>query len=101
MKTSWHQSVFGFLRRALRSFVGGWSLERKSLLFFGVALVLPIGLSFWLVLQMVANRLVMQTTRQTARDYARAEIAWWHAASDKAQIKRPVFPGDGSGAKVI
>ncbi len=61
--------------------VGGWSLQRKSLLFLGVALILPIGLAFWFLLQVVAKDLVMDTTRQTARDYARSVEAWKHVKS--------------------
>lgn len=66
-------------QKLLRRLVGGWSLERKSLLLFGLALVLPIGLAFWFVLEVVADRLVLQTTRQKARDYAKIVIGWTHA----------------------
>ncbi len=71
-------STISFLRRAIRWLVGGWSLQRKSLLFLGVALIVPIGLAFWFLLQVVAKDLVMQTTRQTARDHARSVLAWKH-----------------------
>ena len=74
-------STISFSRRALRWLVGGWSLQRKSLLFLGVALILPIGLAFWFLLQVVAKDLVMDTTRQTARDYARSVEAWKHVKS--------------------
>ncbi len=93
MKTRWYKSLFEFGRKSIRRLVGGWTLERKSLLFFGVALVIPIGLAFWFVLQVVADRVVKQTTRQAARDYARAEIAWRHVTSLNQQA---VFPGPGS-----
>lgn len=63
--------------------VGGWSLQRKSLLFLGVALILPIGLAFWFLLQVVAKDLVMDTTRQTARDHARSVVAWKHVENKK------------------
>ncbi|MFO0943242.1 MAG: ATP-binding protein [Pirellulales bacterium] len=71
-------STISFLRRAIRWLVGGWSLQRKSLLFLGVALIVPIGLAFWFLLQVEAKDLVMQTTRQTARDHARSVLAWKH-----------------------
>lgn len=93
MQNRWYSIIIGLVRRTIRRLVGGWSLERKSLLFFGVALVVPIGLSFWFVLQVVADRVVKQTTRQAARDYARAEIAWRHVTS---QMQKPVIPGPGS-----
>ncbi|MCR9296677.1 MAG: ATP-binding protein [bacterium] len=90
---SWFRSLVELMQRALRWLVGGWSLERKSLLFLGVALVVPIGLSFWFVLQVLADRLVMQTTRQAARDYSRAVIAWRHVTQIAPES---VFPGQGS-----
>jgi two-component system, NarL family, sensor histidine kinase BarA len=76
-------AVIAFSRKALRWLVGGWSLHRKSLLFLGVALILPIGLAFWFLLQVVAKDLVMQTTRQTARDHARSVVAWKHVVNKK------------------
>lgn len=79
MKFPRFKAIFQFASRTLRRLVVGWSLERKSLLFFGVALVLPIGLAFWFVLQVFAQGLAKDTTRQSARDYARAQIAWTHA----------------------
>lgn len=79
----------------LRRLVGGWSLERKSLLFLGVALVVPIGLAFWFVLQVVANQLVIKTTQQAARDYARAETAWRHFTTSKPGSS-PGFPDPGT-----
>ena len=79
MKFPRYKTIFQFASGTLRRLVVGWSLERKSLLFFGVALVLPIGLAFWFVLQVFAQGLARDTTRQSARDYARAQIAWKHA----------------------
>lgn len=76
-------STISFSRRAVRWLVGGWSLQRKSLLFLGVALILPIGSAFWFLLQVVAKDLVMDTTRQTARDYANSVLAWKHVESKK------------------
>lgn len=61
--------------------VGGWSLQRKGLLFLGVALMVPIGLSFWFVGQIIAGNLLMDTIRQSARDHARSIIAWRHVES--------------------
>ena len=77
----------------LRRLFVGWSLERKSFLFFGLALVVPIGLAFWFVLEIVADRLVMQTTRQAARDYARACVAWYHVENMEEES---ILPGEGS-----
>ncbi len=45
------------------------SLERKCLLFFGSVIVVLMCTAFWVV-QLVANRLVIQRTRQIARDYS-------------------------------
>ncbi len=74
----------------------GWSLERKSLLLLGVALVVPIGLAFWFVLEVVADGLVMQTTRQVARDYARAIIAWRHVERRNTAKPETIFPNEVS-----
>ena len=68
-------------RQALRWLVGGWSLQRKSLLFLGIALMVPIGLAFWFLSQLVARDLVRETTRQSARDHARSVVAWKHVES--------------------
>ncbi|HBE66711.1 MAG TPA: two-component sensor histidine kinase [Planctomycetaceae bacterium] len=75
--------ILAWLTGFVQKFVKGWRLEQKSLLFLGFALVVPIGLAFWFVLEVVASRLVMQTVQQEARDYAEKIIAWEHAASDK------------------
>ncbi|MEZ6137909.1 MAG: ATP-binding protein [Pirellulaceae bacterium] len=90
MTNTWTQASAGLLRQVLR----GWTLERKSLLFLGVALVIPIGLAFWFVLQVVAEDLVIRTTQQSARDYARSVIAWQHV--DKRKFREPglELPGD-------
>lgn len=100
MRNRWYRSLVLLSRATLRRLVGGWSLERKSLLFFGVALVVPIGLAFWFVLQVVANNLVMQTTHQAARDYARAEIAWRHASSVNSETLFPSTTDTLSAFKV-
>lgn len=76
-------NVIAASRKALRWLVGDWSLHRKSLLFLGVALIVPIGLAFWFLLQVVAKDLVMQTTRQTARDHARSVVAWKHVENEE------------------
>ncbi len=92
MKPAWYQFVLDLLRQLLRSMVLGWSLERKSILFLGFALILPIGLAFWFVLQVVAEPLVKQTTRQAARDYAKSIIAWRHVERRTAGEGKTVFP---------
>ena len=61
----------------LTSLVGNWSLERKSLLFLGLSLLGSLLLAFYAV-QLFASQLVMETTRQSARDYAHAVIGWKH-----------------------
>ncbi len=65
----------------LKPQVGSWSLERKCLLFLGLALLASLLLAFYAV-QVVASQLVMETTRQTARDYAKLVIGWKHIAID-------------------
>ncbi len=63
--------------RFLKSLLGSWSLERKCLLFLGLALLASLLLAFYAV-QVLASQLVMETTRRSARDYANAVIAWKH-----------------------
>ncbi len=55
-----------------------WSLERKSLLCIGLALLISIYISFSFI-QLVANGLVKENTRQLAKDYANMTVAWAHA----------------------
>lgn len=68
----------------LKSLVGSWSLERKCLLFLGLALLASLVLAFYAV-QVMASQLVMETTRQSARDYANAVIGWKHISTDFKQ----------------
>lgn len=75
------KTFFSFSRQLLNWLVGGWSLQRKGLLFLGVALMIPIGLSFWFLAQIIAGDLVRATTRQSARDHARSIVAWKHVES--------------------
>ncbi len=63
--------------RILKFLFRNWSLERKSLLFIGLSLLISICAAFWFV-QNVAERLVKETTRQVANDYANMSIAWTH-----------------------
>jgi two-component system, NarL family, sensor histidine kinase BarA len=67
--------------RFLKSLVGSWSLERKCLLFVGLALLASLLLAFYAV-QVVAERLVMETTRKSAVGYANAVIGWIHISTD-------------------
>lgn len=83
----------------VRRLVSGWRLEQKSLLFLGFALVVPIGLAFWFVLEVVASGLVMKTVQQEARDYAEKIIAWEHASSPDRT--RTVLPEGLFGPKVL
>jgi signal transduction histidine kinase len=61
----------------LRKTIGGWRLELKCLLLLGLALGASMLLAFS-VFQAVATRLVLETTRQTARDMARTHIFGEH-----------------------
>jgi signal transduction histidine kinase len=63
----------------LKSLLRSWSLERKCLLFLGLALLVSLVLGFFAV-QFVAERLVIEATRQSARDYANAVIGLKHVA---------------------
>lgn len=63
--------------RILKFLFRNWSLERKSLLFIGLSLLISICAAFWFV-QNVADRLVKETTRQVANDYANMSLAWTH-----------------------
>jgi len=65
----------------LKSLGGSWSLERKCLLFLGLALLASLILAFYAV-QLLASQLVMETTHQSARDYAKAVIGWKHISTD-------------------
>ena len=69
----------------LKSMVGNWSLERKCLLFLGLALLASLLLAFYAV-QMVASDLVMTTARQTARDNAKDAINWIHMSQPFEQM---------------
>lgn len=82
-----------FLRRLL----GGWRLERKFLLFSGGALLISLCLSFWAV-QIVAETLVMETTRQAARDFAQYKFLLDHYED---AIVAPKVVGDPIIAKKV
>ncbi|MFO0925380.1 MAG: ATP-binding protein [Pirellulales bacterium] len=64
-------------RSFLRRVFGSWSLERKFLVFFGVALLLALLPAFWAV-QNVAAWLVKERTRQAARDFANSVLIVRH-----------------------
>lgn len=85
--------VIKLLRRA----TGSWTLERKSILLFGTTLLVSICTSFWIV-HRVSNRLIMQATRQTARDYAQNVVYNVHMTEwdSKATHKGPP-PLEGPG----
>ncbi len=76
----------------LKSLFGNWSLESKCLLFLGLALLVSLVLGFFAV-QFVAERLVIEATRQSARDYANAVIGLKHVAWNETSPG-----GDGSNA---
>lgn len=73
--------LFPLTRQLVKWLVSGWSLQRKGLVFLGVALLIPIGVAFWFLSQIVARDLVRETTRQSARDHARSIVAWRHVES--------------------
>lgn len=62
-----------FLKRLLTNF----TLQVKFLLGFGFALLISLLAAFYAV-QAVAERLVIEKTRQAARDYASAVLFWQH-----------------------
>ncbi len=68
--------VMKLLRRATLS----WTLERKSVLFFGSTLLLSVTASSW-IMYLVTKRLVMDTTHQTATDYALLQIYNRHVSA--------------------
>lgn len=63
----------------LKSLFRSWSLESKCLFFLGLALLVSLVLGFFAV-QFVAERLVIEATRQSARDYAHSVIGLKHIA---------------------
>ncbi|MEI8210859.1 MAG: ATP-binding protein [Planctomycetota bacterium] len=75
------------LRKLLKSLFGSWSLERKCLLFLGLALLISLVLGFFAV-QFVAERLVIEATRQTARDFANSYIGLSLFSFDARDIER-------------
>ena len=60
------------------------SLERKSLLFFGSALLVLMGIAFWIV-QVLANSLVMEGTRQRAGIFSGHELERIHSTASAQQ----------------
>ncbi len=83
----------------LKTLVGNWSLERKCLLFLGLALLGSLLLAFYAV-QVVASRLVMETTRQSARDYANAVIGWKHISTDFKTFDSQASTGNASASEL-
>ncbi len=64
--------------RLVQGMFASMSLERKSLLFFGSALLVLMGIAFWIV-QLLANSIVKEGTRQRARDFSDAELMRIHS----------------------
>lgn len=69
----------------LKSLFRNWSLERKGLLFLGLALFFSLVLGFFAV-QFVAERLVKETTRRSARDFANTVVRLRHATWEPPAI---------------
>ncbi len=55
--------------RLLQNLFASASLERKCLLLFGSVVLALMCIAFWVV-QLIANKLVIEKTRQIARDYS-------------------------------
>jgi two-component system, NarL family, sensor histidine kinase BarA len=99
MVVSGVSKLFNFIRQLVKWFVSGWSLQRKGLVFLGVALLIPIGIAFWFLSQIVARDLVRETTRQSARDHARSIVAWRHVESPtfgQQATRRSTSPGSST-----
>ena len=64
--------------RLFQNLFASASLERKCLIFFGSVVVFLMCIAFWVV-QLLANRLVKEKTRQIARDYSFAAVERIHA----------------------
>lgn len=64
--------------RLFQNLFASTSLERKCLLFFGSVILVLMCAAFWVV-QVLANRLVLEKTRQIARDYSFGVIERIHA----------------------
>jgi signal transduction histidine kinase len=63
--------------RLLQGIFASMSLERKSLLFFGSALLVLMGIAFWII-QFLANKNVLEGSHQRARDFSDAELLRIH-----------------------
>ena len=88
--------VIKLLRRA----TGNWTIERKSILFFGTSLLISICAAFWIV-HRVSNHLIMRATHQTARDYARITVYNEHMiAWDPKSDAKGLPPLEGEGFNV-
>lgn len=70
--------------------VGAWSLEKKCLIFLGFALLISMLLSTS-VIQVVAATLVMETTRQSARDFGESVFLIQHAEAF-VKLSKPNTP---------
>jgi len=73
-----------------RNMVGAWSLEKKCLIFLGFALLISMLFSTS-VIQVVAATLVMETTRQSARDFGESIFLIQHAEAF-VKLSKPNTP---------
>ncbi len=64
--------------RLFQNLFASASLERKCLIYFGSVVVVLMCIAFWVV-QLLANRLVKEKTRQIARDYSFSTVERIHA----------------------
>jgi two-component system, NarL family, sensor histidine kinase BarA len=93
----WQGDQHIMVRTWVKSLFVSWSLERKCLLFLGLALMVSLILGFFAV-QLLAERLVMETTRQSARDYAIAIVGLNHVELEKSG-KPKVLTEDSDAAQ--
>lgn len=82
--------VMKLLRRA----TGSWTLERKSMLFFGTTLLVSVTASS-LIMHNLTKQLVMETTHQTAADYALLQIYNKHIGKLASDDQKPLIALQG------
>ncbi len=82
-------------RKHLRRIVGAWRLEWKLVVLLGTSLLTALFIAFWAV-QSISERLVMERTRQAARDYASYTFVMKHMnnpnRADSDSIRLPANP---------
>lgn len=88
-------------RRPWRRIVRGWSLEWKLIILLGTSLLVALWVAFWAV-QIIAERLVIERTRQVARDYASLTFLTNHFRENlKHGINNSPFPQSAIPSKQL